>query len=54
VTKDIPALASALRRPIDVAVIKGRSNYICEFEFQHFETDLQGDWGLFHSQAHAS
>jgi ATP-dependent DNA helicase DinG len=52
--KDIPALASALKRPIDVAVIKGRSNYLCEMEFQRFELDVQADRGLFHSQSHAS
>ncbi|HXV57330.1 MAG TPA: ATP-dependent DNA helicase, partial [Gaiellaceae bacterium] len=28
-TKDVPAAAAALGRPVDVAVLKGRANYLC-------------------------
>ncbi|MGH9087257.1 MAG: ATP-dependent DNA helicase, partial [Acidimicrobiales bacterium] len=28
-TKDLPSVAAALDRPLDVAVLKGRSNYLC-------------------------
>jgi ATP-dependent DNA helicase DinG len=52
--KDIPTLARALGRPIDVAVIKGRSNYVCELEFQRVEADAAIDRDLFSSQAIAS
>jgi ATP-dependent DNA helicase DinG len=53
--KDIPALAQALGRPINAVVIKGRSNYVCELEFQRFEMDMDAeqDRGLFHHPADA-
>lgn len=33
-TKDVPAAASALGRPVDVAVLKGRANYLCRKSLQ--------------------
>lgn len=33
-TKDVPAAAAALGRPVDVAVLKGRANYLCRKSLQ--------------------
>jgi ATP-dependent DNA helicase DinG len=38
VQKDIPILARALGRPLRVAVMKGRGNYLCLMRFQSFST----------------
>ena len=32
--KDIPAVREALRRPITVALLKGRSNYVCHYHLE--------------------
>jgi ATP-dependent DNA helicase DinG len=37
VTKDIPVLAEALGRDLDVAVMKGRGNYLCLLRFRSFK-----------------
>ena len=37
VSKDIPLLAKALGRDINVAVMKGRGNYLCLLRFRSFE-----------------
>jgi ATP-dependent DNA helicase DinG len=36
VSKDIPLLARALGRDLDVAVMKGRGNYLCQLRFRSF------------------
>jgi ATP-dependent DNA helicase DinG len=36
VDKDVPVLARALGRPLDVAVMKGRGNYLCLTRFESF------------------
>jgi ATP-dependent DNA helicase DinG len=36
ITKDIPLLARALGREVSVAVMKGRSNYLCTMRFKSF------------------
>lgn len=36
VLHDVPTIAKALGRTIDVAVMKGRNNYLCEVAFDHF------------------
>ncbi len=33
-TKDIPALANILKRPLKVALLKGRSNYLCKHRIE--------------------
>jgi ATP-dependent DNA helicase DinG len=38
ITKDIPLLARALGRDLSVAVMKGRSNYLCTLRFRSFGT----------------
>ena len=35
-SKDVPAAAAALGREIDVAVLKGRQNYLCRRQLQSF------------------
>ena len=40
VEKDLPQLAEALERPVNFAVLKGRSNYLC---LQRLEEHLQDD-----------
>lgn len=35
--KDVPAAAAALGRPVDVAVLKGRQNYLCVRSLEGFE-----------------
>lgn len=37
VAKDLPLLARALGRPLDVAVMKGRGNYLCTLRLRSFE-----------------
>jgi Rad3-related DNA helicase len=51
--KDVPSLAAALNVPIDVATIKGRSNYVCELEFQCFAEEARRDRGLFEDPTYA-
>jgi ATP-dependent DNA helicase DinG len=36
VQKDLPLLARALGRPVSVAVMKGRANYLCKLRFDSF------------------
>jgi ATP-dependent DNA helicase DinG len=36
-TKDVPVAAAALGRPVDVAVLKGRQNYVCRKSLHGFE-----------------
>jgi ATP-dependent DNA helicase DinG len=37
VAKDLPLLARALGRPLDVAVMKGRANYLCTLRLRSFQ-----------------
>lgn len=37
--RDIPAVRSALRRPIDVALLKGRANYVCHYHLERALAD---------------
>jgi ATP-dependent DNA helicase DinG len=41
--KDVPAAASALGREVDVAVLKGRQNYLCRKQLQSFGPMLLRD-----------
>jgi ATP-dependent DNA helicase DinG len=52
-SNDIPLLSAAIGRSIDAVVIKGRSNYICELEFQKLEAEAKLGRGVFRAQGHA-
>ena len=43
VAKDVPAAARALGRPVDVAVLKGRQNYVCRKQLASFGPMLLRD-----------
>jgi Rad3-related DNA helicase len=47
--KDLPLLQRTLPAPFTFAVIKGRSRYICELEFERFALDVQQQMALFQS-----
>src|SRR4051812_26592950 len=42
-SKDVPAAAAALGRDVDVAVLKGRQNYVCRKQLQSFGPMLLRD-----------
>lgn len=43
---DLPLAARALGRPVRVAVLKGRTNYLCRERLRHLESDLVGTTDL--------
>src|SRR5436305_7526106 len=41
--KDVPVAAATIGRPVTVAVLKGRQNYLCRRQLQGFEPSLLPD-----------
>jgi ATP-dependent DNA helicase DinG len=39
--RDIPAVRKALNRPIQVALLKGRANYVCHYHLEHALADAR-------------
>ncbi len=44
--RDLPLAAQALGRPVNVALLKGRANYLCRERFRQLQSDLVGDAGI--------
>ncbi|MGB3277132.1 MAG: ATP-dependent DNA helicase [Castellaniella sp.] len=40
--RDIPRLRAALALPVDVALLKGRGNYVCHYHLERLEQDERG------------
>lgn len=45
VEKDFPLIRDALKVPVEAAVLKGRSNYLCLYRLQHTQAHQAGLWG---------
>jgi ATP-dependent DNA helicase DinG len=54
-SKDLPLVAAALGRPARVALLKGRTNYLCRYRLERLESDAEqlmlGDFGPRRSRA---